>query len=143
MKAPLEELIPRDYDPRGAGWYGASRGTRKHKGFDFVADPGTTVFSPINGFVSKIGQAYVNPARFKYIEISNDIYRIRLMYSKPAFELGLNDRVTAGQELGMVQDIAGHWGGGMLNHLHVEVYKHGLLTDPEPLFFPQELEKIV
>jgi hypothetical protein len=39
--------------------------------------------------------------------------------------------------VGILQDIAGYWGGGMKNHLHIEVYKNGLLTDPEPLFKTQ------
>ncbi len=143
MKPPLKELKPRDYDARGAGWYGASRGTRKHKGLDLLAAPGDKVFTPINGFITRIGRTYSHTAEFKYIEISNDIYRIRLMYGKPGFDdVKLNKRVVAGEEIGIVQDIAGYWGGGMLNHLHVEVYKHGLLTDPEPLFFPVKLESL-
>lgn len=55
---PLSKIELRGNDPTGAGWYGAKRGSRKHKGLDLVAKPGTPVMSPINGHVSKIGYPY-------------------------------------------------------------------------------------
>lgn len=133
MNSPLVDTIPRGNDPTGHGYYGAKRGTRKHQGFDLLAEPGVIVISPIDGFITKIGQVYRATTKFKYIEISNDIYRVRLMYGKPIKDLKINKRVQDGVHIGHVQDIAQYHGGNMKNHLHVQVWKHGLLTDPEPL----------
>lgn len=135
MYAPLNEMILRGADPTGFGWYGAKRGTRKHKGLDVLADPGESIFSPITGFITKIGTVYKHTTEFKYIEVSNDIYRIRLMYGINKL-VYINQRISGLEIIGEVQDVAGHWGNGMKNHIHIEVYKNGLLTDPEPLFFP-------
>ncbi|WP_394749525.1 peptidoglycan DD-metalloendopeptidase family protein [Spongiimicrobium salis] len=131
---PLHEIILRGNDPTGHGYYGAKRGNRKHKGLDLCAEPGNIVLSPINGIVTKIGTVYKHTSKFKYIQVTGDVYKVRLMYAKlktPGIKL--NSRVFEGMEIGIVQDIAGFWGSKMKNHLHMEVYKHGLLTDPEPL----------
>jgi len=54
------------------------------------------------------------------------------MYIEPV-GLKVGDRVFAGQHIGETQDISGYWNPRMLNHIHIEVYKNGLLTDPEPI----------
>lgn len=131
MISPTENLELRGDDPTGHGYYGAKRGARKHKGLDLVAAPGDPVRSPIHGVVSKLGYPYANNLEFRYVEITGEVYRVRLMYVSPEVELGA--RVFEGDLVGSAQDIAGHWNPAMKNHVHVEVYKHGLLTDPEPL----------
>ena len=75
---------------------------------------------------------YKDALEFRYVEVSNDTYRIRLLYTGP-INLKKGDSISEGVKVGVVQDVAGHWANGMLNHLHVEIYKNGLLTDPEPL----------
>jgi len=136
----LKNHKERGADPTGHGDYGKSRGSKKHRGFDLLADPGDVVYSPINGVVSKIGYCYSFALQFRYIEIVNDEYRWRLMYASPTVNTFVGARVAAGEAVGAVQDIAGYWNKGksskqakMLNHLHAEVKKNGLLTDPEPL----------
>jgi len=118
-------------DPTGHGYYGAKRGNKKHRGLDLVADPGEAVISPIHGVVSKLGYPYAGNLEFRYVEITGQPYRVRLMYVRPDVQVG--DRIFKGQPVGVVQDIAGYWNPEMKNHIHMEVYKHGLLTDPEPL----------
>lgn len=134
MISPIEKIVLRGNDPTGHGYYGARRGTRKHKGLDLVASPGDLTISPIHGQVSKIGYPYANALQFRYVEITGDVYRVRLMYVEPSVKIG--DRVFEGDPVGRVQDIASHWNPVMKNHVHLEVYKHGLLTDPEPLIIP-------
>lgn len=132
LKSPLEELILRGNDPTGHGYYGARRGTRKHKGLDLVSVPNELVTSLIDGVITKIGYPYNGNLTFRYVDVTNDIYRVRIMYIFPS-GISVGDRIFAGQEIGKAQDIAGYWNPRMLNHIHVEVYKNGLLTDPEPL----------
>lgn len=133
MKAPLNKIVLRGYDPTGHGYYGAKRGNRKHKGLDLVVEPNEKVFSIIDGVVTKLGYPYAGNLDFRYIEITNDIYRVRIMYCKPFETLNVGDRIFEGDEIGLSQDISNYWNPKMKNHIHIEVYKHGLLTDPEPL----------
>lgn len=134
----------RGLDPTGHGYYGAKRGTRKHKGLDILAAPGEDVKTPIDGFVTKIGQVYTHTKEFKYIDITNDVYRARLMYAAP-LNIKINDRFKAGDVVGIIQNVSKYWGNGMKNHLHLELYKYGLLTDPEPVLLLEDLlnEKII
>ena len=132
MKSPTENLKLRGNDPTGHGYYGAKRGTRKHKGLDVVALPKEKIYSPITGFFKRIGQVYSHTKKYNLIEIVNDVYSIKLMYVEP-YDFKANEFIAEGQEIGICQDISSYWGGNMTNHIHFEVRKHGLLTDPEPL----------
>ena len=133
MKAILNKMVPRGNDPTGHGYYGAKRGTRKHKGFDAISKPDELIKSPIHGTITKLGYPYANALQFRYIEVTNDVYRVRLMYVEP-LNILVGKRVFEGQEIGKAQNIAAYWNPKMINHVHIEVYKNGLLTDPEPLF---------
>jgi len=133
MISPVNNTVFRGADPTGYGWYGASRGNRKHKGVDVLTQPKDSIKAPFSGVITKFGQVYSQTNKFKYIELKSDVYRIRLMYAKPIDSLKLNQRIFEGDEIGIAQDIAGYWKSGMLNHIHIELYKNGLLTDPEPL----------
>jgi len=83
MKSPTENLKLRGNDPTGHGYYGAKRGTRKHKGLDVVALPKEKIYSPITGFFKRIGQVYSHTKKYNLIEIVNDVYSIKLMYVEP------------------------------------------------------------
>lgn len=147
---PLEKIILRGNDPTGHGYYGAKRsGGRRHKGVDLVCNLGDNVLAPISGKVTKVGYPYSFNLSFRYVEISNDTYRVRLMYVSPDVELG--DHVAKYQVIGYAQDIAAYWNGRsiipsvfktkslMTNHIHFEVYKNTLLTDPEPLLIVDDI----
>ena len=132
LSQPLNKIILRGNDPTGHGYYGAKRGNRKHKGLDLVSPPKEVVNSLIDGVVTKIGYPYASNLTFRYVEVTNDTYRIRVMYIFPK-NISVGDRVFEGQQIGETQDVAGFWNPRMKNHIHIEVYKNGLLTDPEPL----------
>lgn len=131
ITSPMQK---REGDPTGDGHYGANRGARKHKGLDIVALPGQTIVSAINGAISKIGYPYADALQFRYIDVVGNGHRVRIMYVMPIKGLVVGTRIFEGQPIGHAQDIAKYWGHGMVNHSHIEIYKHGLLTDPEPLF---------
>lgn len=130
----VENQLPRGLDPTGFGHYGANRGTRKHKGYDIITTPGQQIVSPLDGVISKIGYPYANALQFRYIDINGSVYRVRLMYVLPDPDLKVGTRIFICSPIATAQDIAGYWNPKMINHAHIEVYKHGLLTDPEPLF---------
>lgn len=129
---PLKKLKLRGKDPTGNGWYGASRGSREHKGVDYLGNPGDEVFACASGKI-RIGRVYSNPSKseFTLVEIKNKTYTIKQMYVKPIVKNG--DIVKCGQTIGILQAIGDFYGDGMPNHCHVGIWKNGLLTDPEPI----------
>lgn len=138
MFPPVEPFELRGNDPTGFGHYGAKRGLRKHRGLDIKTKPGQLIVSPISGKFKRVGRVYVSTSKFKLLEIENGRYRVRLLYAAPYLEFKPGDPISACSIIGVAQDIAGYHGNGMINHIHMEVYKHGLLTDPEPLLIPYE-----
>lgn len=123
----------RNCDPRGCGHFGAPRGSRTHAGLDIIAIPGETIFSPITGTVTRFPFAYGDDLSFTGIEIKNDVFDVKIFYLKPT--VLANTKVKKGQVIGMAQNIAKKHGGGMKNHVHIEVRnKLGILIDPEILF---------
>jgi len=131
---PVDHIVERNRDPKGHGEYGMPRGTKKHRGWDIVVEPGTLIKSPLSGIIVKYGHMYANALQFRYVDVANETYRVRLGYVELMPDLRTNMHVVEMDCIAVAQDIAGYWGGGMKPHIHIEVYKNGLLTDPEPLF---------
>ena len=137
MHQPLKKIIDRGNDPTGFGHFGAKRVTRKHKGHDIVSVPGESVVSMISGTVTKIGYAYKKALQFRYVEITNDVFKVWLMYLEHD-HLKVGQTVCAGERVGYCLDIAKYHnsnrkdGKQMKNHLHVQIWKNGVLVDPKP-----------
>lgn len=142
LTAPTQSGILRDEDPTGNGWFGASRGSRKHKGTDYVTTPGEAIFAICSGVV-RVGNVYKknkpNKPVMKLVEIDDKtVYRGKQMYVKPIVKTG--QFVEEGQQIGVAQNVTDYHtenaqdsDAKMKNHCHVSLWKHGLLTDPEPV----------
>ena len=138
MEKPLNKIIDRGNDPTGFGHFGAKRGSRRHIGHDLVSIPNEPVYSMIDGIITKYGYMYANALQFRYLEVTNKNYRIRLCYIEKhnLFKEGME--VCAGDRFAFAQDIAKYHNRNkkgkkqnlMLNHIHVEMYKNGKLIDP-------------
>lgn len=107
-------------DRMGSGHFGAARGKRAHNGIDLVAEPLDVVTSPISGRVVKFPQVYRYTSEFRGIDIEGEGYIFRIFYALPVAGLRIGSEVRRGQPIGVVQDIAAHHGGGMVNHIHIE-----------------------
>jgi len=131
---PLFNFVLRGCDHFGCGHFGASRGNRTHKGLDLVSTPNEDVFSPIDGKITKYGYPYADHLEYRYIEITNDEFRVRLFYCElreDLFQVG--DKVFQGDGIGKAQNISQLYTTKnkiMRNHLHLEIYQHKLLVDP-------------
>jgi peptidoglycan LD-endopeptidase LytH len=110
----------RNTDKYGSGVFGASRdgGGRPHLGRDYIALPGDTAVSPIDGKVTHIGKAYAD-ADYGSIRIAGVGYEVRILYVEPSITNG--QTVKAGDTIGAVQDIAARY-PGITPHIHVEVW---------------------
>lgn len=129
----------RECDSQGCGYFGASRGNRKHIGVDLVASPGDYVYSPFDGEITKYGWAYAG-ANYRYIEITGKTDKVRLFYTEldDAFEVG--DKIPKGQFVGIAQDIASRY-PGITPHIHVEKYKATDVNRNNPLDPTEDLKK--
>ena len=112
----------RGCDPLGCGYFGASRGQRKHVGTDILAFPGEHIFSPVTGKINRIGYPYATSLHYKLVEIvensTGNYYRI--MYVNPSPNIKAGAPVQAGDKIGEAQDISRMHGAAMLNHVHVD-----------------------
>ncbi len=114
---------PRQHDAYGYGSFGASRdgGSRPHEGVDYMVDAGQDVVAPVSGFVTKIGFAYPDDSRLKFIEITNPAigYVARVFYVDPSVEVG--DTLRLGQVIGAAHGLEAKYPGGMTDHVHLEL----------------------
>ena len=118
----------RGIDGYGSGAYRASRGSRLHSGLDFKLEAGSTLLSPVEGFVTKLGYPYAKHLEYRYVEVSNAGLRHRFFYISPLLEL--NDKVSIGDGLGVSQDLSLIY-PKMVNHLHYEIKdEDGEYLDP-------------
>lgn len=134
-------LPHRGSDDFGSGEFEAPRGAypdgskKVHKGIDYACYPGTTIYSPIMGRITKFGFPYGDDLSFRYIEITDDrLARHRLFYVKPDDSLQLNDLVSTDDLLGESQDIAGRYTTKekyMKGHTHYEILVKGKPVNPE------------
>lgn len=122
----------RGHDAYGYGEFGASRdgGSRQHEGVDFMADPGQAVDAPMSGYVTKIGFAYADDSKLKFVEITNPAlhYAARVFYVDPEVQVG--QTVALGSEIGRHHTLAQKYPGDMTDHVHLEILdKHGRRID--------------
>jgi hypothetical protein len=74
----------------------------------------------VAGIVTRLGWCYVNePYRLVEILSHQGAFLWRFLYVDP--DVAAGDVVGSGQVIGHAQDIAAKYGGGMINHVHVEV----------------------
>lgn len=126
-------LEKRGSDDFGSGEFGASRGSRTHKGIDYTAPAGAEVLSPVDGQVTKHGYPYASDLSFRYVEITDPAgARHRLFYVSPDVVVG--STVSRQDSIGTVQDIAGKYNTDtrkMKNHIHYEIIMDGEYVNPE------------
>lgn len=126
----------RGCDPKGCGHFGARRGTRTHKGYDFLAQPGEVVRSPIYGQLVRYAYPYAGDSTYKGVYIEgvgvHEGLVVKMFYLQP--KLAPGSALRPGQALGVAQDISRRWGAEMQPHIHLELYVNRQLVDPAPYF---------
>lgn len=113
--------LPIRSDSAGDGHYGAPRGSRTHRGIDFVCTPGSPVLSPVKGTVTKHGCPYGDDLSWQYIQVTDaGGLHHRIFYAKPLIDVGLP--VDKDTQIALAQDITQRYPGqGMLPHVHYEL----------------------
>lgn len=115
-------------DETGGGTYLASRGLRLHLGWDILAQPNFSVYSPIEGKVYRIDvwtEPKHSPVALTAIKVLGtgkylgQVWRLGYTVLDPNISEG--QLVSSGQRIGKVLNMAKAYSGSMKNHLHVDV----------------------
>ncbi len=129
IRAGLPIRQPED---SGDGAYGASRagGKRVHYGIDFNCYPRSTIYSTVEGVVTKLGSPYDfepdDEIIYRYVQITHlaSDQDHRFFYVDPVVAIG--DEIKVGDPIGISQDISARHPppkgkAPMTNHMHYEV----------------------
>ncbi len=113
-------------DPAGSGRFGASRGNRKHEGYDFLCEPGQLVKAVIAGRLVK-AYPYADDLSCMGCRIWGKEFMTKMFYFEPYDKL-INEMVLAGEVVGIAQDISLKYKvdpkyKDMKAHIHVSLYK--------------------
>lgn len=124
----MKVICPIRNDDQGAGYFGAPRGDKTHRGIDYQAPVGATVCAVEEGEVTKIGYPYEGNFELRYVEITDtDGSRGRYFYVDP--EVRLHQWIERGQAIGVVQSLQDRF-PGMDEHVHFELIVNGEYVDP-------------
>jgi len=128
----LNDLVTR-YDSQGSGDFGSLRGSRTHRGRDYLVMPGQPVISFISGEIKRIAYPYSGTQEYMGVVISNGPIECKVFYIEPDFKKGRS--VKIGDRIGIAQDISKRYpakqpGGAMTPHVHVEIRMGGVIVDP-------------
>jgi len=110
----------REYDAWGSGYFKTSRGNRKHRGVDFKCEPGQIVVSPVDGVIIRAADPY-GDGQYSGVFIDGLNFEIKMFYLKPYPRL-IGEKVTAGQPIGIAQNIAKRYDHRMTPHIHLEIF---------------------
>lgn len=131
--SPTARNIMRGVDNWGSGAFGASRGSRKHEGIDYVAAPGETIYSPITGVIERPAYPYEDDLTYTGAVISNAKHEVKIFYI--ALTVPVGTFVKAGDIIAKAQNIAEKYGSDMMNHIHLEIRekKSGKILNPKKI----------
>jgi len=109
-------------DNWGSGSFGAARGNRAHNGIDIATRPGEEVYAPLAMYVERKSKANSRTTtegiRFIPRSLSDGTHGY-IWYFRP-YDSVIGQNVEEGTPIGVAQDIAGEYGEGMQNHVHIE-----------------------
>lgn len=124
----------RECDSQGCGHYGAPRGSRKHKGIDFVTRDRQGIFAPFDCEIGRYGDPY-GDGQYSLVEIIGvGAYRgwkAKVMYISPLYDV--KKVLKKGDMLCVADSIARRY-PGITDHVHFELYFNGVLKDPTKYF---------
>ncbi len=123
-------------DVWGEGHFGASRGSRKHKGLDFKIKSGDPVYAPFPCKVIRHGFPYSDDSSYRLIEVQGIAgyrdYTAKIMYVIDLPAIG--SQFEAKQKICNADDLSRRYDVHMTNHVHFELYANGKLINPEIYF---------
>lgn len=125
----------RQNDDFGAGYFGASRGSRPHLGVDYIVNEGEVVYAPCNMDTFNVSYPYAFDVSDSYVlkgarfstKINGVNFDGRLWYFTPDSNLFGTD-VKQGQRIGVAQTL-NHRYEGITDHLHFQLRTQQSIPD--------------
>lgn len=121
-------------DSAGLGHFGASRGSRRHRGVDLIVSKNQKIFAPFNGTITRKLQVYGSDPKYKGLEIQSEAdktIKVKVFYCIVDNNL-IGKKVQRGQVIATAQAINEKYSTAMKNHIHVELWKSGINKDITP-----------
>lgn len=116
-------------DSMGDGVFGARRGSRTHRGVDYLTYEGQAILSPVPGRVSKLGYCYgsgiggassVDPLR--YVEVTGPTGQLRHRFFYVRGYVSVGDIVRKNQVICFADDVCRRYPDtAMQSHVHYEI----------------------
>jgi hypothetical protein len=107
-------------DAKGAGYFGAPRAGRKHRGYDFECVPGQEVICPIeNAVIVRIARPYATHD-YEGAVIASAQMTIKIFYVD-ILEFLIGKQIKQGDMIGLAQDISNRYGPQMTPHVHLAI----------------------
>ncbi len=122
------------HDSQGSGDFGAKRGSRRHSGTDFVCVPGQTVLGFTNSIFIRIARPYASDPKYLGALFRGPQVEYKLFYFLPTLDPG--QKIEAGSDVGIAQDISEKYGPEMTPHVHLEIVR------VDPMFLMELYEAI-
>ena len=117
-------------DSEGSGYYGARRGSRFHKGTDYLATPGQPIVAPFDMVLDRYSKPSDKPLIKNFIILkfahksgvkwSTPSGSGRMWYFTPIPEL-IGTFVSEGTEIGHALDLNKFYHSRMLSHIHFQI----------------------
>lgn len=116
-------------DAMGDGHYGASRGTRKHEGVDYLCDPNQDIYAPISGVIKRISYPYADKS-YSGVIIEGKHITVQMFYFEPLSDF-IGCEVYQGQTIGFAQDVSKRYNSSMKAHIHLKIisFDSAILTE--------------
>jgi hypothetical protein len=109
-------------DSEGDGHYGASRGTRVHKGVDYYCKEGTEIRAPFNMIITRVSKPKTH-SEMSGIAWQKGKSTGRMFYFQPDKNL-IGKSVYKGDVIGIAQSVSRDYGlPNMNDHIHFQVNK--------------------
>lgn len=116
-------------DSQGDGRYFASRGTRRHRGLDFICNPGQVVTCPIdNAKAVRTAYPYADTREYSGVLLRNSQFEILIFYMDVRQSI-FGKTLAQGDIIGTAQDITRRYSNKMTPHIHLQIKS----VDPELL----------
>lgn len=131
----------RGTDVHGSGHYGASRGSRTHKGVDLVCVGGTIIKSPVDGVITRCrGIVYSDPDKqeWRYVEVTDKRKNKHRIFYVQELDIELGLKVIRGDCVGVAQGVEVLY-PGITPHVHYEI-KGGRALYFDPLKYLKGLD---
>jgi len=128
---PTEKYSIRN-DSGGKGYFGASRGKRKHTGIDLASKVGSQIYAPISGTLKK--SKAKSSSKLSGLKIigngEHKGYIAYLFYVKPNGAL-IGKNVKVGDRIAVQQDLSLDYSESVTDHVHFALSKGGTKIDPQ------------